>query len=133
MRSRTSCSLNCAKPGRAWTRLDTDLVTALTGTLSLFNVTRIQQKQKDRIMKQLPRYFGLALAALVTHSVSAAAVNWTADMKEGKVAFKSLGPLAFGPDGILFAADTKAAAIFAINTADTKPAAKELLQVKGVN
>src|SRR5213079_1123235 len=53
---------------------------------------------------------------------------------EGKVAFKSMGPLAFGPEGILFVADTKAAAIVAIETGDTKgTSAAEPLQAKGIN
>jgi hypothetical protein len=46
----------------------------------------------------------------------------TAGMKEGKPAFKSMSQLAFGPEGVLFVADTKAAAIFAIATGDTKAA-----------
>src|SRR5262245_26428807 len=45
-------------------------------------------------------------------------------MKEGKPVFKSMGPLAFGPEGILFVADAKSAAIVAIATGDTQPAAE---------
>ncbi len=41
-------------------------------------------------------------------------------MTEGKVTLKSAGPITFGPDGILFIADTKSAAIVAIATGDTK-------------
>jgi hypothetical protein len=45
-----------------------------------------------------------------------------------------MGPLAFGPDGILFVADTKAAAIVAIATGDVKPATGDkLLKVEGIN
>lgn len=47
----------------------------------------------------------------------------TAGMKEGKPELKTMSQLAFGPDGVLFIADTKAAAIVAIATGDTKPAA----------
>src|SRR5262245_28351805 len=50
------------------------------------------------------------------------AASWTAGMKEGKPEFKSMGPLAFGPEAILFVADTKAAAVVALATGDTKPA-----------
>lgn len=73
-----------------------------------------------------------ALACLVQSA--AAAARWTADMKEGKAALQSAGPLAFGPDGILFIADTKAAAIVAVSTGDTKaaPSAKPL-KVEGIN
>lgn len=44
----------------------------------------------------------------------------TAGMKEGNPALKSIGQLAFGPDGVLFVADTKAAAIVALATGDTQ-------------
>ena len=46
----------------------------------------------------------------------APAAEW--GLKQGDPALTSTGPLAFGPDGILFIADTKAAAVVAIDTAD---------------
>jgi hypothetical protein len=52
----------------------------------------------------------------------AGAADLTAGMQEGKPAFKSMGPIAFGPDGVLFVADTKGAAITAIATGDTRAA-----------
>ncbi len=58
----------------------------------------------------------LVVALLATTCTVANAADW--GLKEGKAELKSAGPLAFGPDGILFVADTKAAAIFAIDTAD---------------
>ena len=42
--------------------------------------------------------------------------------EEGNPKLKSMGPLAFAPDGILLVADTKGAAVVAIATGDTKPA-----------
>src|SRR5688572_16628474 len=51
------------------------------------------------------------------------AANWSAGMKEGKLALKSTAPVGFGQEGILFIADTKAAAVAALATGDTKPAA----------
>jgi hypothetical protein len=66
--------------------------------------------------------FGILALSLAT---SAQAEHLTGGMKEGKPTFKSMGPLAFGPDGILFVADTRAAAITALATGDTKPAAGE--------
>lgn len=45
----------------------------------------------------------------------------TTDMKEGKPAIKTMSQLAFGPEGVLFIADTKSAAIFAVATGDTQP------------
>ena len=84
--------------------------------------------------KNVCRFLGSALLALALLASRAMAVNWTADMKHGKVTFKSLGPLAFGPEGILFAADTRGASIFAIATGDKKPApGGESLQVKAIN
>ena len=41
-------------------------------------------------------------------------------LETGKVELKSSGPLAFGPQGVLFVGDTKAAAIYAIDTAESK-------------
>jgi hypothetical protein len=55
-------------------------------------------------------------------------------MKEGKAEFKSMGQLTFGPDGILFVADTQSAAIIAIATGDNKPAAADKpIKVEAIN
>ncbi len=70
----------------------------------------------------LPLIVVLTFIVLGAFTQGTRAAKWTADMKEGKVAFQSMGPLAFGPDGILLAADTKAAAIVAIATGDTAAA-----------
>lgn len=50
------------------------------------------------------------------------AANLAAGMTTGKPEFKWMGPLAFGPGGILFIADTKSAATTAVATGDTGPA-----------
>ena len=85
-------------------------------------------------MKRIIFHTGAALVTLALLTINATAANWTDGMKEGKAAFKSMGPLAFGPEGILLAADTKAAAIVAISTGDTKPAAgSKALKVEGIN
>jgi hypothetical protein len=52
-----------------------------------------------------------------------------AQLTEGKAEFKSIGPLAFAPDGTLFAADTKAAAIIALQP-DDKADKKAVADVK---
>jgi len=57
--------------------------------------------------------FGLATAL--------AQMSGTAGMQMGNPGLKSIGPLAFGPDGILLAADTQSGAVFAIATGDTRP------------
>src|SRR6266508_3384318 len=52
----------------------------------------------------------------------------------GELELKSAGPIAFGPEGILFIADTKAAAIAALATGDTKAAAtSKLTKIEGIN
>ena len=66
---------------------------------------------------------GVALAVLaLSLAHSARAEDLAAGMKEGKPTFKSMGPIAFGPGGVLFVADTKSAAIVAIATGDTNAA-----------
>ncbi len=85
-------------------------------------------------MRRFALYFVLALyAASLLGSNTTNAARWTAEMKEGKAELKSTGPLAFGPDGILFASDTRAAAIVAIATGDTKPAGVNAVKVEGIN
>jgi hypothetical protein len=84
-------------------------------------------------MKHIVQRAGTVLLALGLISTTFAA-GLTEGMKEGKAAFKSMGPLAFGPDGILFVADTKSAAVVAIATGDTTPApAIKALKVEGLN
>ena len=76
----------------------------------------------------------VALALGLAFPFSNQAANWTAGMKEGKLELKSAGPIAFGPEGILLIADTKAAAIAAVATGDTKAAAaSKLTKVEGIN
>lgn len=61
---------------------------------------------------------GLVAVGLI---VSSAPTCFSADpwgLKEGAVELKSVGPLAFGPNGILFVGDPSAAAIVAIATDD---------------
>ncbi len=84
-------------------------------------------------MKRFALSLALALFAFSVF-VQPTDAKWTAEMKEGKAELKSLGPLTFGPEGILFVADTKAAAIVAIATGDTKVAANaKPFKVEGIN
>ncbi len=77
----------------------------------------------------------LISCAVVGWLLSMSAVNaaeW--GLKEGTPDLKSAGALAFGPDGILFVGDTKAATVFAIGTGDTKgDPSKVEINVSGVN
>ena len=71
-------------------------------------------------MKKLSSLVALSVLTLGLISPSARAAL-TDGMKEGKPEFKSMSQLAFGPEGILFIADAKAAAIIAIATGDASP------------
>ncbi len=59
-----------------------------------------------------------ALAGICLCAAVAVAAEPTASLKQGKAELKSAGPLAFGPEGILFVGDTRGAALFAIDTGD---------------
>ena len=50
-------------------------------------------------MKRMSLCIALTLGALAALAPNALAGKWTANMKEGKPAFQSMGPLAFGPEG----------------------------------
>ena len=83
-------------------------------------------------MKRRSLFLTLAFCCAMAHAALAA--NWTAGMVEGKLELQSAGPLAFGPDGVLFVADSKAAAVVAIATGDVKPGAgSALLKVEKIN
>jgi hypothetical protein len=74
-----------------------------------------------------------SLAVIGLSAAMAAAAEPTASLKQGKPDLKSAGPLAFGPEGILFVGDTKGAALFAIDTGDRAQAAeKRPVQLKDV-
>lgn len=51
----------------------------------------------------------------------------------GKADMKSVGQLAFGPHGVLFAGDPMGAAIFAIDTGDAKAAPGKAIDIKAAN
>jgi hypothetical protein len=56
------------------------------------------------------------------------------ELASGKVTLQSAGPMAFGPDGILFVGDSVGAAVVAIDTNDkTASSAAPNFDVKGVN
>jgi len=63
---------------------------------------------------------GLYLTATITLGAEP-----TASLKKGTPDLKSAGPLAFGPEGILFVGDTQGAALFAIDTGDRAPVAEK--------
>lgn len=71
--------------------------------------------------RRLPSWLALLASVALFHTAVQAA-KLTDSLKPGTPDLKSAGPLAFGPEGILFVADTRGAALFAIATEDTTPA-----------
>jgi hypothetical protein len=73
----------------------------------------------------------LSFFALTLTAVLARADDPAASLKLGNPEVKSAGPLAFGPDGILFVGDTRGAALLAIDTGDRAAATeKRAIEVK---
>ncbi len=70
------------------------------------------------------------LAAMPWVSLSAADYG----LKEGAPDIKLAGPMTFGPDGILFVGDTLSAAVYAIDTGDSKAVSTSgAINIEGVN
>src|SRR5439155_23689145 len=61
------------------------------------------------------------------------AADLTESLKTGTPDIKSVGPLAFGPDGVLFVGDPQGAAIFAIDTGDRTPSPAGPFKVEAVD
>jgi len=75
----------------------------------------------------------VAALALCLLAASLQAAALTDSLKEGTPQLKSIGALAFGPEGVLFVADPQAAAIFAIDTGDRRPAAVGPIKIQGID
>lgn len=60
------------------------------------------------------------------------AADLTASLKAGTPKLQSAGPLAFGPDGVLFVADTRGASIFAIDTGDRTKGESGFATIPGI-
>src|SRR5688572_5800079 len=84
-------------------------------------------------MKKITRSLALALGVLAVVAAQSHAINWTEGFKKGTPEVKSITQLAFGPQGILFAADSKSAAILTIDTGDTKAAPGGPIKVENIN
>jgi hypothetical protein len=76
----------------------------------------------------------LALASVACLASPARCADLLDSLKKGTPTLKSAGPLAFGPEGILFVGDPQAATIFAVDTGDrTAPEKTGRPKVEGVN
>jgi hypothetical protein len=76
---------------------------------------------------------GLSVAAALAFTVTAAGTG-TDSLKPGKAQLVSAGPLAFGPDGVLFVGDSLGGAVVALDTNDhTAPKSAVKIDVEGVD
>ncbi len=79
------------------------------------------------------RWVSAALVGVMLSPVGVSAAEPPASLKKGTPDLKSAGPLAFGPEGVLFIGDTQGAAVFAVDTGDRTPATEKAgPSVKGV-
>jgi len=78
------------------------------------------------------KQIGLAILTVAMCAVSARA-DLTSSLQSGTPDIKSAGPLAFGPDGVLFLSDPQSAAIFAIDTGDKSGKTVSTVNVAGLN
>ena len=76
---------------------------------------------------------GRATLVFCFTTAAALAAN-TAGLQAGKATLRSAGPLAFGPNGVLFVGDSMGASIVALDTADSKKEKQTAaVDVKGLN
>ncbi|MFQ5636447.1 MAG: hypothetical protein ACE5IR_00450 [bacterium] len=76
----------------------------------------------------------LVTLSMLVFAVATLASNLTDDFTKGTPEIKSIGSLAFGPEGLLFIGDSQAATIFAIDFADTAPNyEKARLEIKEID
>ncbi len=74
-----------------------------------------------------------ALLMAVLFTTAAFSIDYSSSLKAGKAELQSAGPLAFGPEGILFVGDSMGAAIFALATEDTASGAPGQVDISGIN
>lgn len=64
----------------------------------------------------------IALLFCAVTFTSAFAGDFLSTLKKGDVQLTSIGPINFGPEGIIFIADPKASAVYAVDTGDRSKA-----------
>lgn len=74
----------------------------------------------------------LVCAAVATALMTSLAHADAGSLKAGKANLQSAGALAFGPDGVLFVGDSKAGAIYALDTQDRKTGTATNVDIQGV-
>lgn len=71
-----------------------------------------------------------AALALTSSLFGASALD---SLSSGKLQMQSAGPLAFGPDGVLFVGDSAGASILALDTGDRTPGSGGMVNVAAIN
>jgi hypothetical protein len=85
-------------------------------------------------MKSIAQYAVASLLTLSVCNLTVEGAHLTASLKDKGPQLKSAGPIAFGPEGILFVADTSDSAIYALATDDQTPApASGSLKIERIN
>lgn len=79
------------------------------------------------------RHVSLVAVMCLALAASVQAGDLRASLQNGTPDIQSAGPLAFGPEGILFIGDTQSAAIFALDTGDTGSRAQGAVNVEGID
>ncbi|MFN7925944.1 MAG: hypothetical protein U0Q16_37950 [Bryobacteraceae bacterium] len=74
----------------------------------------------------------LLILVLAASAAVASAASLAATLQPGKADLKSAGPIAFGPDGVLFVGDPMGARVFALATNDAKPGKAADPEMKGL-
>jgi hypothetical protein len=74
----------------------------------------------------------LAVTIIAVFAATAFGASAAASLKAGKAELRSAGPLAFGPDGVLFVGDGMGATLFALDTGDTKAVKGESSEIAGI-
>jgi hypothetical protein len=86
------------------------------------------------MLQRMCAVLALAALSLMVGQAPAAESDLTAGLKMGTVELKSAGPLAFGPQGILFIGDPSTATIYALDTGDRiAPKTTDRPNVEGVD
>ena len=99
----------------------------LPGGMAFFHAVRKGWSDSAHIRLAAALALGLALTGM------ARADDPRGSLQSGSPSLKSIGPLAFGPQGILFVGDPQGAAIFAIDTGDVAPVSSGEFKVAGVD
>jgi hypothetical protein len=88
----------------------------------------------NRRVKLISMAAVVCLAVALAFTLAAASTSATSSLTSGKAQLTSAGPLAFGPDGVLFVGDSIGGQVVALDTGDhTAPRSDTKINVQGVD